>query len=68
MESALNGNMTAKEGKKYTQRADETRLLIDELEEKKHLYFYLLMMGHLLTFEQYRVVYINLAYELLCRL
>jgi hypothetical protein len=27
--------MTAKEGEKYTQRADETRLLIDELEGKK---------------------------------
>jgi hypothetical protein len=33
--NALNGNMTAKEGEKYTKRADETRLLIDELEEKK---------------------------------
>jgi hypothetical protein len=27
--------MTTKEGEKYTQRADETRLLIDELMEKK---------------------------------
>jgi ABC-type Zn uptake system ZnuABC Zn-binding protein ZnuA len=27
--------MTAKEGEKYTQRADEARLLIDELREKK---------------------------------
>jgi hypothetical protein len=33
--NALNGNMTTKEGEKYTQRADETRLLIDELMEKK---------------------------------
>jgi hypothetical protein len=30
-----NITMTAKEGEKYTKRADETRLLIDELEEKK---------------------------------
>jgi hypothetical protein len=35
MEYFLNGNMTAKEGEKYTRRADETRLLIDELEDKK---------------------------------
>jgi hypothetical protein len=27
--------MTTKEGEKYTQRADEARLLIDELEDKK---------------------------------
>lgn len=33
--NALNGNMTEQEGRKYTQRADETRLFIDELESKK---------------------------------
>jgi hypothetical protein len=27
--------MTEQEGRKYTQRADETRLFIDELESKK---------------------------------
>jgi hypothetical protein len=29
--NAINGNMTTEEGEKYTRRADETRLLIDEL-------------------------------------
>jgi hypothetical protein len=33
--NAINGNMTTEEGEKYTRRADETRLLIDELMQKK---------------------------------
>jgi hypothetical protein len=58
--------MTAKEGEKYTRRADETRLLIDELREKKEPTEE--DLRHLLTFEQYQVVYINPAYELPYRL
>jgi hypothetical protein len=35
--NAINGNMTTEEGEKYTRRADETRLLIDELSAYNNL-------------------------------